>query len=413
MMRRALNTLDYRLIDHGERVAYIVLKLFEKDVNYSHEQLVKICYLTLFHDIGAYKTEDLDALTNSDSLFQFEVAQTIHHSIYGFLFLKEHEFFEEFADAVLFHHLFYDKLLETDCMNKEIASAIFLADRLDMLMMRGRVKTPTQAIDFLRNGVFNQKLAYLLGELEEEEGTITKVLDRSYLRELVDFLNNIKPNSKRTQALVHILPHAIDFRSEHTVTHTTATVKISVMLANYCGLTEEEVTNVYLGALLHDVGKISVTTAILEKDSKLSDNEFNAMKDHVVLTEYILHGCVSEQVLHIASRHHEKLDGTGYPKKITEKELTLADRIVAVGDILSALMGKRSYKDPFPEEKVKAIVMDLAENGKLCKEVINQAMIHYKELEESVAIVSDEAVNKYEQSQIEAKNLLQKYEGYY
>lgn len=409
MMRRALNTLDYRLIDHGERVAYLVYKILQKDPQYSELQLLKICYLTLFHDIGAYKTEDLDSLSGADTLFQFEISNTMKHSIYGYLFLQQHEFFQDYADAVLFHHFFYEKLLNSDCKNKDIASAIFIADRLDLMITKGKVQTIEQALFFLKNPVFNQEFCERLWQLESSEGVIAKSLDRTYLEEIVQFLNTTLPCPKRIHALVHILPHAIDFRSEYTVTHTVATVMISVMLAQYCGLSEQEKSDIYLGALLHDVGKIAITQSILEKDTKLNDYEFTAMKDHVILTHRILNGCVSEQVLQIAARHHEKLDGTGYPDGLTIGDLTISERIVAVADVLSALMGKRSYKEPFTEEKVRSIMMDLSNEGKLCAHVIDQALIHYAELENNVMTISNEALDKYRILQEKSDGLFEKY----
>ncbi len=136
MMRRALNTLDYRLIDHGERIAYLVWKILEHTNCYTREQLLQITYLALFHDIGAYKTEDLDSLSSTDTLFQFEIGNTIEHSISGYLFLRQHEFFVEYADAVLYNHFYYDRLVESRCKNQDIAATIFIADRLDMLIMK-------------------------------------------------------------------------------------------------------------------------------------------------------------------------------------------------------------------------------------------------------------------------------------
>ncbi len=115
MMRKALNTLDYRLMDHGERVAYIVYRMCESTGKYSTEQLTKICYLSMFHDIGAYQTEILDPLDNVSSSFGFEVLNTHTHAIYSYIFFREHEFFSEYADALLYHHFVQEKLELTDC----------------------------------------------------------------------------------------------------------------------------------------------------------------------------------------------------------------------------------------------------------------------------------------------------------
>lgn len=412
MLRRALNMLDYRLIDHGERVAYLIWKLFEHDPSFTKIDRVKMCYLALFHDIGAYKTELLDSLTEAhdESLFSFEMTNTLEHSVYGYLFLRSHAYFKEYACAILFHHFTYPKLLETDCLKKDLAAALFIADRLDIVAMRKRFQKPEEVIQFLKNKVFRQDYVERLELLEAKEGVISKLLEHSYKEEFIHVLNQAQEYDDSTEALVHILPHAIDFRSAYTVTHTVATMEISVKLAELLNLSEYEISNIYFGALLHDIGKIATALMILEKDTKLDDFEFHVIKDHVVLTEHILKDCVSEEILNIAARHHEKLDGSGYPKKLTRKDLTLSERIVAVGDVLSALMGQRSYKEPFPKEKVCAIIEDLSATGKLCPAVVGVALKHYDEVQKRVDFVSNEAMKNYEMMRVEAQNLMAKYE---
>ncbi len=409
MLRRALNTLNYQLMDHGERIAYLLLNMYEQEENYTEEQLVKITYLGIFHDIGAYQTEMLDSLVNSSSAFNFEVSNTLSHSIYSYLFLKKQEFFDEYLDSVLFHHFPYNKLCETDCVNKELAARMFIADRLDIMIIKGYAKTPSDVIKMLSNPVFSQKDAQKLIALEEEKGIITQMLNGRYLEKVHSFLNTCGIHELQLRSLLLMLPQAIDFRSEHTVTHTASTVEISVELAKKLNLSEDEIESVYLGSMLHDIGKISVSPMILEKDGALTGTEFNVMKDHVLLSEHILRNCVSDEVLQIAIRHHEKLDGTGYPKGIDKENLTMPEKIVAVADILSALMGRRSYKDPFPKERVVSIITDMRDGGKICKIVANTAIDNYDELLVITERVSDDMVHKYKVFQSEARQLYKKY----
>ena len=104
----------------------------------------------------------------------------------------------------------------------------------------------------------------------------------------------------------------------------------------------------YYGSLLHDIGKIVIPLSILEAPRRLTDEEMRIMKAHVVITGKILEGIMDERIVNVAYRHHEKLDGTGYPQGLRAEDLSQLERIVAVGDILSALYSKRSYKDSFP-----------------------------------------------------------------
>ena len=101
---------------------------------------------------------------------------------------------------------------------------------------------------------------------------------------------------------------------------------------------------------------MAIPLDILESPGRLEEKDMRVMRAHVRITEMILSGLVDEEVLEIAARHHEKLDGTGYHKGLTEKDLTLPQQIAAVADMLSALYGKRSYKDSFDSGKIRTTI---------------------------------------------------------
>lgn len=412
MMRRALNTLDYRLMDHGERVAFLVLSFFRSDGNCTPIQLKKICYLCMLHDVGAYKTELIDSLVDANTLFRFEVRNTFAHSIYSYLFLKECTFLDEYVHSVLFHHFPYDRLIKTDCENKLLASRMFLADRLDIMITKGRAKTAGDVFHYLDNPVFSKDDIARLKELELQSGLVTRLIENTYLDELFQFLETKNLEDDQIASLAEMLPNTIDFRSESTVTHTAATVEIALALAELFSMTPKQKQDIYYGALLHDIGKISVSLMILEKQSALTNSEFTVMRDHVLLSEYILKDHVSKKVLHIAVRHHEKLDGSGYPYGLKGNSLTRSERIVAVADILSALMGRRSYKEPFPEEKVREIITQMADQGKICSEVASTALAHYDLLAERVLKSGTLMMNRYLNMERSAGEILQKYEEF-
>ncbi len=399
MMRKALNTLDHRLVDHGERVAYMMLKMSQADGSYTCEQLAKICYLSMFHDIGAYETERLDSLDSTSKNFKFEVVGTHRHAVYSYVFFKEHPFFDEFSDGVLYHHVTRDKLSTSDCVNKKLAGRMFMADKIDVMILNAMVKSPEDVFAVLDNPVFEPDDIALFIKTQEESGVLTKIFNGEYKQELLDFLAKNSAYEQHLHSLVQMIPHAIDFRSDSTVTHTAATVQISMILADLYNMSEDSKETLYLAALLHDVGKIATPLMILEKNTSLTAHEFEIMKDHVVLTEYILSGCVHDDIVRIASRHHEKLDGTGYPLGLVKDDLTFCERVVAVADILSALLGKRSYKEPFPKEKVVAIVSELSEKGKICSHCVSLALDNYDLLVQSVVKCSDDAMLRYEELQ--------------
>ena len=162
--------------------------------------------------------------------------------------------------------------------------------------------------------------------------------------EYIQIMEEVPFSSREKQSILRMLVYAIDFRSQHTVTHTITTTSISVSVARCMGLPESQVRKIWYGALLHDLGKIGIPVEILEYPGKLSPQAMTIMQTHVKLTEEILGGTIEEDITRIALRHHEKLDGSGYPRRLPVDELTTEERIVAVSDIVSALLGTRSYK---------------------------------------------------------------------
>ena len=161
------------------------------------------------------------------------------------------------------------------------------------------------------------------------------------------------------------------------------------------GLGAKELQSLYYGALLHDLGKVAIPLDILESPGRLEEKDMRVMRAHVRITEMILSGLVDEEVLEIAARHHEKLDGTGYHKGLTEKDLTLPQQIAAVADMLSALYGKRSYKDSFDSGKIRKILQEDADNHKISKQTVDCLMEHYDEVIEKYEEQKDETIGLY------------------
>lgn len=151
------------------------------------------------------------------------------------------------------------------------------------------------------------------------------------------------------------LAHAAEFRDDDTGQHTKRVGEVAANLARAMGLPDVEVELIRRAAPLHDVGKIGVSDTILLKRGKLTDEEFALIKEHTLMGARILGegraGVVlaAEQIAHC---HHEKWDGSGYPRGLRGEEIPLAARIVAVADVFDALSSERPYRPAWPREKV-------------------------------------------------------------
>jgi putative two-component system response regulator len=136
---------------------------------------------------------------------------------------------------------------------------------------------------------------------------------------------------------------------------------------------------VYQTCPLHDIGKVGIPDAILQKPGRLTPEEFEIMKRHVTIGADAIRATLEHSpsasflqfALDIAQSHHEKFDGTGYPHRLKGNQIPLAARIVALADVYDALTTKRVYKDAFPHSKADAIIAE--GSGKHFDPVIVQA----------------------------------------
>ncbi|MEA5060302.1 MAG: HD domain-containing protein [Candidatus Pelethousia sp.] len=365
MIHHALNMVDTRLVDHGLRVARILYAMLQADNGYELLERQRLCAVALLHDIGAYRTDEIDRLLS------FEAGANMwSHAIYGYLFLRELSPLDRWSQIVLYHHMRYDKFIGVDPEIARLAQMLHVADRVDVYLLRNQQADHEDILKELRKNI---------GSLSSEAIDLFDAADQRWnlmdnLRQgvkLLDVFHDISVLEDRAAQYLQMLVHAIDFRSRHTVTHSINTTHICCLLARRLGLNPLEMDQIYSGALIHDLGKIGIPLHILEKPGKLEPEETVIMRSHVDLTELIIRGRVDETIARIALRHHEKLDGSGYPKHLTGDQLTFPERIVAVSDIVSALGSSRSYKAAFPKNKVLAILGGMRDRKQLDSEAVH------------------------------------------
>lgn len=181
-------------------------------------------------------------------------------------------------------------------------------------------------------------------------------------------------NMKLQKSLITTMADLVENRDENTGGHIQRTARYVEIIAKrlksenkYTNiLTDKYIENMVVAAPLHDVGKIHIPDAVLNKPGKLDDNEFSMMKSHAAAGGKIIDR-VEESVgdieyLRIAKEmaeyHHERMDGKGYPHGISGEEIPLCARILAVADVFDALASKRCYKEPMPLDKAFAIIKE-------------------------------------------------------
>ena len=146
---------------------------------------------------------------------------------------------------------------------------------------------------------------------------------------------------------------ALDLRDRETEGHTLRVTEMTIRLAKAKGAGAEELVNIHRGALLHDIGKLGVPDGILRKPGPLTDDEWKLMRQHPQFSYDMLAPIAFLQpALDIPYCHHERWDGTGYPRGLKGEQIAPAARLFAVVDVWDALMSDRPYRGAWPEEKV-------------------------------------------------------------
>ena len=154
--------------------------------------------------------------------------------------------------------------------------------------------------------------------------------------------------------IVRSMTEAIDAKDTYTKGHSGRVAEYAEMIAQRCGYTDEQLNRLYTMGLVHDVGKIGIPDAVINKPGKLNAEEYDIIKTHPVLGAKIL-GTVQEMPsLATGARwHHERYDGTGYPDGLAGEEIPEEARIIAVADAYDAMTSRRSYRNALPQESVR------------------------------------------------------------
>lgn len=153
--------------------------------------------------------------------------------------------------------------------------------------------------------------------------------------------------------------HALDMRDKETEGHSQRVTDMSIKLAYAMGLTNDQITHFRRGALLHDIGKLGVPDNILLKPDKLTLVEWEVMRQHPQLAhDWLAPISYLQQALDIPHCHHEKWDGTGYPRKLKGDEIPLAARIFAIVDVWDSLTNDRPYRRAWSQKKVIAYIRE-------------------------------------------------------
>jgi putative two-component system response regulator len=186
----------------------------------------------------------------------------------------------------------------------------------------------------------------------------------------VKFLNDELDSAER---VIFALARAIEAKDEYTQGHTERVSQLALAVGYKMGLSEDEQNALYKGGILHDIGKIAIPDIILNKPGRLTEEEFNVIRTHPDRGEKICQPLNSmRSALQVIRYHHEKLDGTGYPDKLSKDAVPVTARIMAIVDVYDALTTARAYRSAMPRGQAFSILDDEARRGWWDKNILNE-----------------------------------------
>ena len=360
---------------HSLQVAYLTLKIC-KNLDIDEDTKNSLVIAAYFHDFSAEKTN------MCDSLDKYEKGNAVkEHCILGYLLFKFLLPKSDICKFILYHHNTYDvDYIINDIENPLESNIIKLADDISIYNIFNEQASVNDVIDFLNERSYMYNPNYLNRFLDTNaKMAIENVLNESYKENFWKEVDLLNYKVITIEDIILCLAFIIDCKCDITNFHSLSVSNTSCMLGKYFNLSENEYYNLKIGSLLHDIGKIAIPNEILKKEGPLTKAEFEIMKQHAVYTYEILSNLKHKHILNIASNHHEKLNGKGYPRGLSD--LTLSEKIVAVADIFVALIQKRSYKDGFSKDKVIEILSNCANKGEIDREVVKKVIENYDYLE--------------------------------
>ncbi|MDC0610307.1 HD-GYP domain-containing protein [Vibrio sp.] len=214
---------------------------------------------------------------------------------------------------------------------------------------------------------FDPELVKIVGLLAQDDEFITGLSNANIkhkVMELAPAQANIRVDDEYFDSIVTAFGKIIDSKSPYTAGHSERVAVFTDLIAEELNIQEEDRIWLRRAALLHDVGKLGVSNTILDKPGKLDPHEWEAVKAHAAFTEEILEKISPfKSLARMAGAHHEKLDGTGYPRGVSANDISLMTRIITTADIFDAITAERPYRAAMPVAKALSIMQENLETA--------------------------------------------------
>ncbi len=196
--------------------------------------------------------------------------------------------------------------------------------------------------------------------------------------------------------VTRVFAKVIDFRSRFTAVHSSGVGAVAETIARKMNWPEKGCLKIAIAGNLHDLGKLAISSRILDKPGRLTKTEYNVMKTHAYHGYYLLDKVDGlEEIKEYGSLHHERVDGSGYPFQLKGAVLKEGSRIMAIADVLTAITENRPYRRGMEDEQAMRVVEKMGLKAKLDPEIIALVRENYDEINAVRRKAQQQAAEEY------------------
>lgn len=403
LVRDIFALTNQKIMEHGVQVGYIISKMLESTALFEEFEVAELSFITFLQNIGGYRIPEFERM------LRYGEKDYLPHSMYGYLFMKNLFPVPGYGKVLLYHHMDYDRMENIDYEFKFLSDLIHIADDAYCLW-----KEQNEAFDYTSLAVYKDKKyserAYNLLEFAVQSCQVFEKLENGeYKDELDQLMDFVMFRDDEKEQYLKMLMYCTGFCNASLVSDTILCTCICDELAKKMGMSVVERQELYLGAMLHDIGMLMVPKQLMDKQRELSEEEEELLRSHVERAEEVLaFRFLDQRIVDIAVRHHERLDGSGYPEGLKGSHMNEQDKILQVADAACGPYVKGLHQKPKNKEETIRILQREVDKGRLDGKIVHLLTATYDEIMERVKKESAEIFHVYQRIEKQYHAALQK-----
>ena len=394
------DTIDcaaHTLASHQQRTAYIAFEM-AKCAGLPKNRQAGLFLAGLFHDVGALSLEEKVALHQN---LEFDL---VTHSKLGHALYKSCDWLAPQADIVLNHHTDWKNWNEPISNPLVLDSQLlYLADVLersinrDAFILHEEEALKDKILNLSGNGIAPAVVELFMEASRREEFWFDLVSENlSGLMEKRSPIRAIAPSMNAIVQFSRFVSMIVDYKSPFTSTHSVGVAHCAGKVGELAGMGKTDCQLLEVAGLLHDLGKLSLPSAIIMKPGALTVAERAVIKKHSYVTHSLLNSVSGfSKVGEWAAYHHERLDGLGYPFRPRAEEISQGARIIAVADVFTALSEDRPYRAGMGKEQTLKVLTAEAVAGAWDPEVVSLLADNYDGIHREMQELQGSAAESY------------------